>query len=213
MKKLSKEQKVALHCMQLMVENQKLIGSTNGAWWSIQEAYNVEVQEEHLLMENKIPTNENIQKLYSSLRENNIELFKDCIHNNIPFVFFRSDIGATGYHFIEDVIAYNNLDFFRFILEDPSVQKKSFYKDNINFEREKYNFFTHAYTYDSLKILDYLIQNHHLEFLPEVISLIQQEKDKSPLALQLISIIEKKHQHLSLQFHLPQKTERKKSKL
>lgn len=188
---------VAQFCMQAIVQNEEFNGRGKNGWWTIRDTFEIEVKDQsQLLPENRSRDNDIQNKFEEACSKGDIEGIKEGLEN-------FAQINADGQNSVLTSAArIGNLKTLKFFLEDNFVQNNNAYKTMMDFHNWKGEIFQQAYMYEQKEILEYLINEHNVEFTKEAKEALSWKGASEELKKSVISIIEKKYLNFVLGFTL-----------
>jgi hypothetical protein len=172
-------------------------------WWTIRDTFEIEVKDQsQLLLENRSHDNDIQYKFEEACSNSDIEGIKFGLEN-----FAR--INQDGQNSVLTRAAMmGNLKTLKFFLEDSFVQQNNAYKKMMDFHNWKGSIFQQAYMYEEKEVLQYLINEHNVEFTKEAKEALGWEGSPE-LKKAVISMIEKKYLNFVLGFNLDENAQDK----
>lgn len=188
-------QTVASECMQCIVSNEEFNGRASGAWWTIKDSFDIDVNnQEQMLPINRIASNEVQAEFSKACEEANIENIKIAL-KKFPNINTGSNTSA-----LTNAIVADNLTTLKFFIDDDFINRNPLYKNQVGFQYIKGELFSLAYYYERKEILEYLIVEHNLETILDAKEVIK--NDNSELKNAVIEMINKKYNSLVLDLAL-----------
>jgi hypothetical protein len=194
---------VAQFCMQAIVQNQEFNGRGENGWWTIRDTFEIEVKDQsQLLLENRSHDNDIQYKFEEACSNSDIEGIKEGLENSARI----NKDGQTSV--LTSAAMMGNLKTLKFFLEDSFVQNNNAYKTMMDFHNWKGSIFQQAYMYEEKEVLQYLINEHNVEFTKEAKEALGWEGSPE-LKKAVISMIEKKYLNFVLGFNLDENAQDK----
>lgn len=196
---------VAQFCMHAIVSNQEFNGRPENGWWTIRDTFDIAVKDEsEMLIENRSLDNKLNGKFKNACYEADIEAIKEGLENGAQMNHDGDNSVLT------DAAITGNLTTLKFFLEDDFVQHNNRYKKMMDFHNWKGDIFKKAYIYGQKEILQYLINEHNVEFTKEAKEVLSRPDPQSQaLKKEVVNIMEKKYLKFMLDLNIEESVENK----
>ena len=198
---------VAKTCMQAIVNNVELNGRASGGWYTIREAFDIEVEEQSLLLPlSREQDAQLIKKFEEACYNTDIETIKECLNKYVRINHNEYKSALT------EAITVGDLKVLKFFIEDPFINNNLLQKSQVSFETQKEELFNIAYYYKRKEIIEYFILEHNLELLPKVKEELKKTKkdlDEENFRQEILFLIENKYLNYMLEMRLENKEEKR----
>lgn len=193
---------VAKDCMYAIVKNVEFNGRGENGWWTIKESFDVDVDNEILLLPLNRSQDAKVNSDFSNACSmGDIEKIKEGLKN-----FARIHID-TDSNYVSNAAMSGNLTTLKFFVEDDFIKYNPVYENQVNFENTKGKLFEDAFFYQQKEILEYLIIEHNAELTKEAKNILK--KDDSDFKKEVMQIIENKFLNYLLDIQLKESVETK----
>lgn len=193
---------VAKDCMYAIVKNVEFNGRGENGWWTIKESFDVDVDNEILLLPLNRSQDAKVNSDFSNACSmGDIEKIKEGLEN-----FARINIDQDS-SYVRNAVITGNLKTLKFFVEDDFINKNSVYKDQVYFEGTKGVLFEDAFFFKQKEILEYLIVEHNAEMTDEAKKILK--NDDSEFKKEVMKIIENKFLKYLLDIQLKESVENK----